>query len=85
VCWSSSRLDSSSCTDGSSLTSEAEVLPNVTLRNGRFSFTRAAQDANQMVTMQGKRTKRGFRGTVSLTVETSEYTCRTGKRTFTAN
>jgi hypothetical protein len=38
-----------------------------------------------MVTMQGKRTKRGFRGTVSLTVETSEYTCRTGKRTFTAN
>ena len=79
------KLHSSSCTNGESLTSEAEVLPNVKLRNGRFSFTKAARDANQMVTMQGKRTKRGFRGTLSLTVETSDYTCRTGKRTFTAN
>jgi hypothetical protein len=38
-----------------------------------------------MVTMQGRRTKRGFRGTVSLTVTTSDDTCKTGKRTFTAN
>jgi hypothetical protein len=78
------KLHSSSCTNGESLTSEAEVLPNVTLHNGHFSFTKAGRDANQMVTMQGKRTKRGFRGTVSLTVTTSEYTCKTGKRTFTA-
>jgi hypothetical protein len=79
------KLHSSSCTNGESLTSEAEVLPNVKLRNGRFSFTKAAQDANQRVTMRGRRTKRGFRGTVSLTVTTSDDTCRTGKRTFTAN
>jgi hypothetical protein len=79
------KLHSSSCTNGESLTSEAEVLPNVKLRHGRFSFTKAAHDADQMVTMQGRRTKRGFRGTVSLTVTTSDDTCKTGKRTFTAN
>jgi hypothetical protein len=78
------KLHSSSCTNGESLTSEAEVLPDVKLRHRRFSFTKAAQDANQMVTMQGRRAKGGFRGTVSLTVTTSDYTCRTGKRTFTA-
>jgi hypothetical protein len=79
------KLNSRSCTNGESLTSEAFVQPNAKLRAGRFSFTRPGEDSKQTIMMQGRRTKRGFRGTVSLTVTTSEYTCQTGRRTFSVN
>jgi hypothetical protein len=76
------KLNSRSCTNGESLTSEAFVQPNAKLRGGRFSFTKPGENTKQTVTMKGRRLKRGFRGTVSLTVTTSDYTCQTGKRTF---
>jgi hypothetical protein len=76
------KLHSKSCTNGESLVSEAFVQPNAALRGGRFSFTSPGEDTKQSITMRGHRVKRGFQGTVSLTVTTAAYTCRTGPRTF---
>jgi hypothetical protein len=76
------KLNSRTCTNGESIVSEAFVQPDAKLRGGRFSFTKPGQDTKQSITMQGRRAKRGFRGTVSLTVTTSDYTCQTGRRTF---
>jgi hypothetical protein len=76
------KLNNETCSNGESVTSEVYLQPDAKIRQGRFGFTAQGQDTYQTVTMRGHRIPRGYRGSLSLTVNTPAYTCESGRRTY---